>query len=102
MECESAICRRLREGNLSPDEATDVRSELATSFTRMIEVSPSNDLREIALTLLQRYPLRAADAAQLAAAELWRVRSHQKIDFVCLDQKLREAATAHGFKVLPS
>ncbi|MBI3456110.1 MAG: hypothetical protein HY002_10030 [Candidatus Rokubacteria bacterium] len=39
---------------------------------------------------------------QLAAALLW-VRGHAAQDgFVCLDQRLREAARREGFAVLPS
>lgn len=87
---------------MQPAEANEVRRELEDLRNAMMEVLPSQELRTIAIDLLQRYPLRAADAGQLAAAELWRQHTAESVDFVCLDQRLREAAEAHGFQVLPT
>ena len=83
-------------------EANNIRQELSDLRNGMLEILPSQEVRMIAIDLLQRYPLRAADAGQLAAAELWRQHTSQPVDFICLDLRLREAAAAHGFQVLPS
>ena len=46
-------------------------------------------------------PLRAANALQLVAALIWAQESPQGLEFVCLDQNLREAALREGFSILP-
>jgi hypothetical protein len=47
------------------------------------------------------HPLRAADALQLAAALVWCDEAPQGTAFVCLDDRLRDAARREGFAVLP-
>jgi hypothetical protein len=46
--------------------------------------------------------LRAADALQLAAALVWCQGDPLQHGFVCLDQRLREAARREGFTALPN
>lgn len=67
----------------------------------MIEITPSEEVRSLATELLRRHSLRAADAPQLGAASLYRHRSGQLLSFVCLDDRLRDAARIEGFTVLP-
>jgi predicted nucleic acid-binding protein len=64
-------------------------------------VAPTLRLREAAGRALAAHPLRAADALQLAAALVW---SHEGSGeaFVCLDDRLRDAARREGFEVLPA
>jgi hypothetical protein len=45
--------------------------------------------------------MRAADALQLASALIWVQETLRGLDFVCLDQNLREAALKEGFSVHP-
>lgn len=92
---------QLREGSLAPFEVVEMRRELEALRLGMIEVLPSQEVRLLAMELLRAKPLRAADAAQLAAAQMWRQRSGQPLGFVCLDQRLRDAALSEGFTVLP-
>jgi hypothetical protein len=66
---------------------------------RWIEVQPTEVLRDLAEVLLQRHPLRAADAMQLAAALIWAKQLPRKRVFVCLDSRLAEAASKEGFSV---
>lgn len=47
------------------------------------------------------YPLKAADALQLAAALRWCEVDTDDRRFVCLDNRLRRAAEDEGFDVLP-
>jgi hypothetical protein len=54
-----------------------------------------------ALRLLGVHPLRAADALQLAAALILVRDDPAGRAFVCLDERLREAALLEGFRVLP-
>jgi len=51
---------------------------------RWIEVhQPTEVLRDLAEMLLQRHPLRAADAMQLSAALIWSKQLPRKRPFVC-------------------
>ena len=57
-------------------------------------------VRKRALSLLARHPLRAADAAQLGAALLVAEHLPPDFTFVCLDDRLGEAAEREGLQVL--
>ena len=101
IECASAIHRLRREGVFTPTEAVQVLAGLGAVLDAANAVEPGDDVRARALRLLGIYPLRAADALQLAAALLW-ARDHPAgKDFVCLDERLRAAAVIEGFQVLP-
>ena len=67
----------------------------------MVEILPSQEVRLLAMELLGRHPLRAADAAQLGAAEVYRRRAGGALNFICLDQRLCDAALVEGLTVLP-
>jgi hypothetical protein len=47
------------------------------------------------------HPVRAADALQLGAALLWRGEPGRAAEFVCLDERLRDAASREGFALKP-
>ena len=101
VEVYSALARRRREGILrkaDEDQARQVLAKLAESWT---EIVPSMKVRENAGRALLLHPLRAADSLQLAAALVWAGGHAAGHQFVCLDQRLREAAHQEGFLVLP-
>ena len=101
VECCSAIRRRVRDGSVLSDAATKALAEVDELAGEAVETPPSAPLRSLACELLDRHPLRAADALQLAAAVKARETAAAPIDFVCLDQRLRQAAEREGFTVLP-
>ena len=101
VECASAVHRLRREDVFTPAEAAKVLAGLATALDAANVVQPGDDLCARALRLLGVHPLRAADALQLAAALLWTREKPHGRDFVCLDARLRTAATLEGFVVLP-
>lgn len=96
VECRSALARRVREG-MSAGDAARTRDVLAALSRSWAEILPSDEVREHAGRLLDRHPLRAADALQLGAAMTWadaRPRGHR---FATLDARLAEAAVREGF-----
>lgn len=101
IECISALSRLVREGRIESPAEAQVRADLGDLFRTADEVEPTEAVRELAERLLRRYPLRAADALQLAAAVTGCRGRTSQADFVSLDQRLREAATGEGFSVLP-
>ena len=101
VECHSAFERRTRAGQWTLPEkrqALRILHQLAGDWS---EIQPVSDLCERALRLLAAHSLRAADALQLAAALLWAAERPAGRVFVCLDDRLREAAEQEGFTVLP-
>jgi predicted nucleic acid-binding protein len=101
VECWSAFARLRREGILTTGEEDQVRDTLSILVETWTEMEPSEEIRDIAGRLLLNHPLRAADSLQLAAALAWAEKSPKGQHFVCLDQRLREAARKEGFTVLP-
>jgi len=102
-ECGSAVHRLRRDGIFAPEEAAQVLGGLAAAFDAANVVQPGDEVGASALRLLAVHPLRAADALQLAAALVWAQGSRPGArDLVCLDDRLRTAATLEGFRVLPA
>lgn len=101
IECLSALARMKREGALTVSDEEQARTVLQTLSGCWTEVEPSMPVREQAGRVLRLHPLRAADALQLAAALVWSQGDPVHYSFVCLDQRLREAARREGFQIFP-
>ena len=101
IECYSAFARLRRDAVLTRAHENQARELVARLAAEWTEVQPSLRLRELAARTLLLHPLRAADALQLAAGLLWADGGATRQSFVCLDQRLREAAQREGFQVLP-
>jgi len=101
VEYESALQRLLREGALDPGEATVARDSFSLLRDGAMEIEPGDALRSRAERILRQYPLRAADALQLASALTWVDDEAHGSEFVSFDDRLRNAAAKEGFTVLP-
>ena len=102
VECFSAFSRLRRDNLLSASEEDRVRQLIHMLSTSWTQREPSQDIRDMAGRLLRLHPLRAADSLQLAAALIWAEKNPKGHHFVCLDNRLREAARNEGFTLLPS
>jgi hypothetical protein len=101
VEIASAIVRRTREGSIAQadrDRALSTLSEDMQSFY-VVELFP--EIARAARGLLLRYPLRAADAVQLASSTHVREGADAGVLFVAFDRRLNEAAVEQGL-TLPS
>jgi len=99
VEGRGALVRLQREGLLSVP-AFQVSSErLSALLSSSKEIPPSEGVREIAIRQLERFPLRAGDALQLAAALVWCGERPRGRWFVCDDRRLAAAAAAAGFTI---
>lgn len=101
VEITSAVERRTRQGHLDREQrraALRAFDELSTTWDEVTDVLA---VRRRAIALLARHPLRAADAAQLAAGLLLAPESGPAPTYVCLDERLAEAAEREGLTVLP-
>jgi uncharacterized protein len=101
VECLSTLALLRREDLLSDSEEAQAQAVLRALMGVWTEVEPTGVVREQAGRVLRLHPLRAADALQLAAALVWCQGDPIHHDFVCLDQRLREAARREGFRILP-
>lgn len=100
VELVSAVERRAREGAITPPQRREALKRFAELAEAWDEVADLLPVRQRAIQLLARHPLRAADSAQLAAALLAAESDPAAITFVCLDERLAEAAEREGFEVL--
>jgi predicted nucleic acid-binding protein len=100
VECQSALQRRRRENTLEAPTLARALERLRQLAEDVDVVAPTVALREAAGRALAAHPLRAADALQLAAALVWSGEASGE-PFVCLDDRLRDAASREGFTVMP-
>ena len=99
VELHSAIGRLHRLGKLKDVEKQGALSRLAMLIRGWREILPGDQLRDLAMRLLDIHDLRAADSFQLAAALIWCQQRPARRAFVCADQRLLKAADAAGFTV---
>lgn len=97
----STLARLHRQNHVSDAEIRRLLGQLETLLSAAHEVQPSEEVRSNACRLLRTHRLRAAEALQLAGALVWAEHRPAGLSFVCLDQRLREAALREGFEVLP-
>ena len=99
VEVRSGLRRREREGALSPAHVDAILSAIKVDFAEMWAVEARKGVLESAAELLDRHPLRAYDAVQLASATAIQRRA-KAVTFVCADAALNQAATAEGLRTL--
>jgi predicted nucleic acid-binding protein len=97
VEITSALARLLREQMITPSEYAHAAVQAEGLARLWSVVAPSDKLALDARALLERYPLRAADSLQLAAALAWCEGKPKGKVFLTFDLRLREAAELVGF-----
>ncbi len=100
VEVYSAVARAVREGRIPAGGLPYCAGKLKRYRSVWEEILPTDPVRGEAQRLLSQHSLRAADALQLAAAIVARDSVQTECDFVCLDQRLSQAAVDEGFTVL--
>lgn len=100
VECVSAMARLERQGAMSSSGIADALARLRALKSSWQEVQPGEAVRETAIRLLRVHDLRAADSLQLAAAIIASEHRPPSLGFVCLDERLINAARREGFAVL--
>jgi predicted nucleic acid-binding protein len=100
VEVHSAICRLHRETQITDAGRKGAAARLQLLGRGWREILPGDQLRELALQLLDKYSLRAADSLQLAASLTWCEQRPSRRVFVCADLRLSQAANSVGFSVL--
>jgi uncharacterized protein len=100
VECASAAARLRREERLTVAEEEQVLVLLGRFRESWLEILPSDDVRRQAIRLLRIHALRAADALQLAAAQVW-AGDVIGAELVTFDERMSLVARLEGFRVVP-
>lgn len=101
LEARSAFARLVRDGDMTHDERRAAIRLLGQLRVTWDEILPTEKVRSLAEDLPDAHRLRAADAAQLAAALVWCRERPKQRPLVCFDDRLRVAASEVGFSVRP-
>jgi hypothetical protein len=97
IEMRGAFARMVRMDQLSPNGHVQAQVTLEELRSIWQEVDPSEKLREQAERLVDRFPLKAANALQLAAAMVWCIGRPKGRAFISGDSQLLDAARQLGF-----
>lgn len=102
VEFRSAVRRREREGDIDPALATRLIERFAQQQeARFMRQLVNDQVLDRALDLIDRHPLRAYDAVQLAGCLVLKSTSPGEVPiFVCADRQLVAAAEAEGLAAL--
>lgn len=100
VEMHSAFERLLRMRQVSATGHSVALRQLDKLRKNWREIQPSANLRSEAEVLLAQFPLRAADALQLAAAVAWSAGFPKGRVFIAWDGQLYEAARQLGFQAI--
>ncbi len=100
-ELSSAFARRVRDGAMSVRARAAALERMRVDLQKIHVVEMVPMVVESVHELLARYPLRAADSLQLAAALFLANRVGRPMDFVAYDERLAKAARAEHLRVLP-
>jgi predicted nucleic acid-binding protein len=93
-EVISALCRRVRQRDLTRDGYAAAKAQLALDVAAAAVVRLSADVLERAIAVMEAGPLKAADAIHVASAVEWGAEL-----FVSADRQQLTAARKAGLKV---
>ena len=96
MEVASALMRRWRDGAFGAAPRDRALSAPVGDLQALTIVKIAPPVTARARALVERYPLRAGDALQLASCLLLRDTSRGGVPFAAFDDRLSQAARAEG------
>jgi predicted nucleic acid-binding protein len=100
VEMRSAFARLVRIGQLTPSGQAQAQITLEELRATWWEIEPDEPLRKQAERLVDRFPLKAADSLQLAAALAWCLGKAVGQTFISGDAQLIYAAGQVGFQTI--
>jgi predicted nucleic acid-binding protein len=99
LEVRSVLNRVHRQGAISSAANRASWERASGLLLGCLMIPPTDAVEELASAQLDRFPLKASDALQLAAALVWCKQIPRGRRFICNDRQLLTAATAAGFEV---
>ena len=101
VESRSAVRRREREGDISTADADRILKQIEDDAAAFFLLQPSTSaVMEEAARLIDRHPLQAYDALQLAGCLVVGHHAPGPLTFVCADARLCQAAILEGVTTL--
>jgi predicted nucleic acid-binding protein len=100
VEVRSGIARLVRMGEIESKQQAQALVLLDDLRSDWREMAPTDALRERAEAFVERFPLRAADALQLASAWTWCSGHPSERPFISGDTQLLDAARQLGFDAI--
>ena len=93
-EIVSALCRRRRERKVSTEAYRDAKASVLSDIDDATVIGITDEVIAQAVALLEQFPLRSADALDIASASEWSTDL-----FVSADDRQCKAARARGLRV---
>ena len=100
VEIRGAFARLLRMGQLTASEHVGAQIRLRELRFKWLELLPDEELRDQAERLIDRFPIKAADALQLSAALVWCSGRPTGRTFISGDSQLLDAARQLDFRAV--
>ena len=97
VEMRGAFARLAKIGALSSNEQVQALVRMDQLRRAWLEMEPTEQLRERAESLVERFQMKGADSFQLAAAWMWCMGRPRHKPFISADLQLLAAAVQLGF-----
>jgi len=99
-EILSALMRKVRAGEIERKRLDDIVDRFEKDWDHVLVLEFHNDLLPIVKTLIEKHPLKAADAIHLSSALWLKLSSKADVTFVASDSNLLKAAGAEKLEVM--
>ena len=97
VELRSALRRRVRSGDIDSESADQALGRFISQLDdTFITQDVTESILELAESVVDRHPLKASDALQLAGCLLIQTEAQEPLAFVSSDRQLLRAARAEG------
>ena len=99
-EILSALMRKVRSGEIEKKTFNGILDKIDKDWDHILVLDFHNDLLPIVKTLIEKHPLKAADAIHLSSALWLKLSSKVDVTFVASDSNLLKAAGAEKLQVM--
>jgi len=99
-EILSALMRKVRSGEIEKKTFHGIVDKFDKDWDHILVLDFHNDLLPIVKTLIEKHPLKAADAIHLSSALWLKLSSKAEVTFVASDSNLLKAAEAEKLQVM--
>jgi predicted nucleic acid-binding protein len=99
-EILSALMRKVRSGEIKKKTFNGIVDKFDKDWEHILVLDFHNDLLPIVKTLIEKHPLKAADAIHLSSALWLKLSSKVDVTFVASDSNLLKAAGAEKLQVM--
>jgi len=99
-EILSALMRKVRSGEIEKKTVHGIVDKFDKDWDHMLVLDFHNDLLPIVKNLIEKHPLKAADAIHLSSALWLKLSSMVDVTFIASDSNLLKAAAAEKLQVM--